>query len=193
MSSLFRFERTGHTSYFLLDNYIQLLLVLVAWTAVGLVSLLAKKWKGLKSKQETTYFVLHKVHEIAVFYVVIGVMLEFMFFEFQSSVLSWMSFAFSLLAILYFAGYNFFIFYKLIRYPKINAATQVFADYATKYGYFLDDIRYAEYRQIEWSFRHMFRPYNFRMLGYYRRILIVAAMPLFHNYRLAQVSFLVIV
>jgi hypothetical protein len=60
--SLFRFERTGHTSYFLLDNYIQLLLVFVAWITVGAVSLLAKKWKGLKSKQETAYFVLHKVH-----------------------------------------------------------------------------------------------------------------------------------
>jgi len=45
----------------------------------------------------------------------------------------------------------------------------------------------------EWSVRHWFRPYNYHFLSYYKKFVMIIALPLFYNLQYAQMGILLAV
>lgn len=54
---------------------------------------------------------------------------------------------------------------------------------AKKYGYFLKNIRYEEYEDLDrWSPTHIFRPYNYHIVAFYKKYLMIFSVALFYQY-----------
>lgn len=100
-----RFERTGHTSFFIFDTYLQILLIVFCWILL-LIGYCINKNKPLDFKKYMGkyYSFLHKVHEICIFYVGINTVLEWMYFE-STSLERWLSLGSCILATVYFLVY----------------------------------------------------------------------------------------
>ena len=73
-----KFDRTGHTGYFIFDTYIQLMLIGIVW------ALLCSGWiyEKVKGKNDKTskyitriMAVFHKVHEISLFYLLLSALI----------------------------------------------------------------------------------------------------------------------
>ena len=62
------------------------------------------------------YTFLHKVHEIAILYIMLNTMLEFMYFE-GNSTQRWISLIFCLVFNIYFLAYELYCYYQMIKYP----------------------------------------------------------------------------
>ena len=127
------------------------------------------------------YNIMHKMHEIALFYIATSVVLEAITFSSkQNTSIKYVSFGLSMFAILYFLVYHTYIFYRLIPFTKVHIGSLGFTHFVEKYSYFLRDLRFDEYPALnQWTFRHIFRPYSYVVVGYVRLILIVTSLPLF--------------
>jgi hypothetical protein len=78
-----RFKRTGLTTFFIVDIYMQLILIACAWIMlIVAVKLVFKKNKTHKHLSKI-YSIFHKVHEISLMYLTIGMMLEWVYFNSQ--------------------------------------------------------------------------------------------------------------
>lgn len=113
-----RFQRTGHTSFFIFDSYAQIFMIVLCWVLV-LIGYCVNKHKPLLFKKHMGkfYSFLHKVHEICILYLMITTLLEWIYFD-SSSVERWLSLSFSILFNLYFLAYELYIYYDMIKYPS---------------------------------------------------------------------------
>lgn len=85
------------------------------------------------------------------------------------------------------------MYYDMLQYPTADLGTRSYLYYCTKYGSFLSKIRYQEYNiNEEWSPKVWFRPYYYHFLSYYKKILMMCSLPLFHNFPHAQIGCLIL-
>lgn len=57
----------------------------------------------------------------------------------------------------------------------------------------LKNIRFEDYEDISaWSPKHWIRPYNYHILSYYKKYLMIIAMPLFYQTGHAQMAVLIV-
>ena len=188
--SLWRFTRTGHNSYFLFDTYIQLALLVLCWLILLVLHLIRKRAPKLVSPG---YTLLHRVHEVVLFYVWIGALLEWLTFT-QHSAYQAASLALSILIVLYFLLYEIYVFYQLIPYPYADIRSAKFASYIEKYSFFLRDLKFEEYESLSpWSVSHLIRPYNYQILTIFRMLWIISALPLFYDFSHGPIGCLVAV
>jgi len=64
-----RFQRTGHSSFFLFDCYMNIFMIVFCWTLVIIGQCVIKKKKSIKEYCGKFYSLLHKVHEISILYI----------------------------------------------------------------------------------------------------------------------------
>jgi hypothetical protein len=57
-----RFQRTGHTSFFIFDCYINIFMIVFCWMLVIIGQCVIKKKKLFKKHMGKLYSLLHKVH-----------------------------------------------------------------------------------------------------------------------------------
>jgi hypothetical protein len=57
-----RFLRTGHTSFFIFDCYMNIFMIILCWALVIIGQCVIKKKKALKEYLGKFYSLLHKVH-----------------------------------------------------------------------------------------------------------------------------------
>lgn len=115
-----RFKRTGFTTYFLLDCYMQIILIVVSWALV----FIARKLDGKVRPTIISkfYSAFHWLHEICIFYLSLGLVLEFMYFD-STSTLRVISMVVCLLFNVYYLIYELYIYYDLIKYPTLQIGT----------------------------------------------------------------------
>ena len=112
-----RFQRTGHTSFFIFDTYAQIFMIVLCWVLLLIGYCLNKKKPLLFKKHMGKFFTfVHKVHEISILYISITTLLEWIYFD-ASSLERWLSFGFCLLMNIYFLIYELYIYYDMIKYP----------------------------------------------------------------------------
>ena len=121
----------------------------------------------------------------------ITTILEWLYFD-SSSWLRWTSLIVCIVILLYFLGYELYIYYDMFQYPHASINTRSYLYYATKYGCLLSKIRYVEYDINEdWSPKVWIRPYNYHILSYYKKLLMMCSLPIFHEYIHAQIICLI--
>ena len=137
-----RFQRTGMSSFFLYDVYIPLLIIGIIWI-LAIVAKLLHRYAQFKFKPyEAKYFTaLHKIHEFAVLYVTMAMMLEWLYFD-AASTERWISLLVCLAFTLYFVGYHLYIYYDMIRYPEAIIGNERYEFFVTRYSTFLKNLRY---------------------------------------------------
>lgn len=111
-----RFQRTGHTSFFVFDTYMNVAMVVVCWILLAVAHYLIKDRKYQKKLLSMFYALTYRVHEISIFYISITTMLEWIYFE-PSSTERWISLGLCLFFNLYFLVYEMYIYYDMINYP----------------------------------------------------------------------------
>jgi hypothetical protein len=102
------------------------------------------------SKRSILYNTLHKLHEISLFYIKIGVILEWITISNKmnspsftdNSIYVYVSLGLSIAAAVYFLIYEVYIFYRLIPFGHVQAGSSKYANYVEKYSYYLRDIRF---------------------------------------------------
>jgi hypothetical protein len=127
------------------------------------------------------------------FYIALSAVLEWLVFSEQTSVYRTPSLIISVVSLVYFLCYELLVFYRLLPYCWVELKSAKFQYYVEYYSYFLRDLRYEKYASTAWSFRHIFRPYNYRLFSFFRVLLIVSALPLFHSFPHGPVSSLIII
>jgi hypothetical protein len=75
-----RFNRTGHSGFFIFDTYIQLILIVVAW--ILFVCAKAYEWKNNSNEQSVKVLArvmafFHKIHEMVLFYLLLSSLVEY--------------------------------------------------------------------------------------------------------------------
>jgi hypothetical protein len=98
----------------------QIILIIVSWALVLVARLLHGKVRGTIISK--FYSVFHWLHEISIFYLSLGLVLEFMYFD-STSALRVVSMVFCLLFNLYYLIYELYIYYDLIKYPTLQIGT----------------------------------------------------------------------
>ena len=136
-----RFQRTGHSSFFIFDCYMNIFLIVLCWALVIIGQCVIKKKKSLKQHLGKFYSFLHSAHQISIVYISLATLLEWIYFD-STSVERWISFGLCLLANLYFLGYELYIYYDMLKYPNAQVGNQEYEYYLIKYGSFLKNIRY---------------------------------------------------
>ena len=136
---------------------------------------------------------VHKVHEIAIFYVALSVAFEAVTFSNHPAIsIKYASLGVSVVAILYFLAYHTYIFYRLIPYARVELQSRKYKLFVEKFSYFLRDLRFDEYpKLLQWTPRHMLRPYSYVVVGYIRLVLMVCCIPLFQGFDYGCISCLV--
>jgi hypothetical protein len=120
-----KFDRTGHTGFFIFDTYIQLFLLGSAWIIFVVGWIYEKKINAGKTvvKINTRIMaIFHKIHEISLFYLILGALIEFKNFDIENK-LHRISMIVSAIVLLYFMIYELKIFYDMIDYPKAKLDT----------------------------------------------------------------------
>ena len=135
-----RFERTGWSTYFVLDTLLQVIAILFCWIVLGIAKCRYKKHPYHKNVGRA-YTIFHKIHEISILYVTISLILEWVFSS-GTSGLRWGSFFVSCVLMIYFLVYTLHMYYDLFQYPSAHINTRSYLYYATKYGSFLSHIRF---------------------------------------------------
>jgi hypothetical protein len=195
-----RFTRTGHSSYFVFDTYLVLGLLVLSWLVIAGVRLFHSRMTS--QKRSIFYTVLHRVHEFGLFYISLSVALEWLTFSKKLSdsgqnsnfVYAYASFGVSIFAVLYYLAYEMYVYYRIIPFGSTEAGSKKYLDFIEKYSFFLRDLRFEEYSaSLAWTPRHMLRPYNYQILSCIRLILLVVALPIFHEYPYASLSCMMIV
>ena len=185
-----RFTRTGSSTYFMFDTYLQLSLIVLCWIIIFAVQVFQKRFPRLVG---VGYTFLHRVHEIAYFYVWIGILLEWLAFD-PNAEYRIPSLCLSIVATLYFLIYYIYVFYRIIPYAFVESSSKKYADYVEKYSFFLRDLRFEEYDSLSpWSAKHLLRPYNYKVFSFYRVLLIIAALPLFYGFSHGAITCLIVI
>ena len=117
----------------------------------------------------------------------------------------WGSLICSALLLVYYFAYHLYMYYDLFQYPCAHIRTRSYLNYATKYGCYLSHLRYEESLgsiqaigdnylggSASWSPKIWFRPYNYHILSFYKKFLMMVSLPLFHEHIYAQISVLII-
>lgn len=106
-----------------------------------------KKWSSGKTviKINTRIMaIFHKIHEISLFYLVLGALIEFKNFDVNNK-LHRISMVISAIVLVYFLIYELKIFYDMIDYPKAKLDTVLYKDFVKKYSFFIAYCRFEEY------------------------------------------------
>lgn len=124
-----RLSRTGFTGYFLFDAYIPVLVIIVSWVPISILKLWSK-WRSPAKIGSMLYTILHRAHEISMFYIMISLCLEWAYFP-QHSVApyKYLSFGSSILLVLYCLAYEIHCFYKIIPFPYTDLGSTKFDFY----------------------------------------------------------------
>ena len=169
----------------------QLALLILCWLILVILHL--TKNKCCSNILGMGYTLLHRIHEVTLFYIWTSALLEWLTFN-QHSQYKEVSLALSIVGALYFLIYEIYVFYRLIPYPFAEVASKKYAYYVEKYSFFLRDLRFEEYRSlVAWSPRHFLRPYNYQILSFFRLLMILAALPLFSEFTHGPISCLVVI
>lgn len=189
-----RFKRTGFTTFFVLDVYMQIIMLVAAWVLLLVFTKLLYRRNFTHKNVGRVFLVFHKVHEISLMYISIAMVLEWLYFQSQQEEgYKWASFFFCLFMLGYYLAYELYIYYDLFQYPEAHINTRSYLVYATKYGYFLSKIRYKEYDiSAGWSPRVWFRPYNYHILSFYKKFMMMICLPIFHEQPYTQTICLVL-
>ena len=172
------------------DTYLQLGLIVLCWILIFAVQVFKKRFPKLVG---VGYTFLHRVHEIALFYVWIGILLEWLTFD-SNGDYRIASLSLSIAAIIYFLIYYVYVFYRIIAYAYVESSSKKYAEYVEKYSFFLRDIRFEEYENLSpWSAKHLLRPYNYKVVSFYRVLLIIAAFLLFYGFSHGAISCLIVI
>jgi hypothetical protein len=111
-----RFERTGHTSFFIYDTYINIFLMVLCWILLAIAHYCIKHKTTQKKIIGIFYSFTLKVHEITIFYISISTLLEWIYFD-AASFQRWLSMGFCILFNVYFLIYELYVYYDMINYP----------------------------------------------------------------------------
>ena len=122
---LWRFLRTGNSTYFMFDTYLQLGLLLFCWIMIFALQVFKKRFPRLIG---FGYTFLHRVHEISLFYVWISILLEWMTFDANEDYRI-ASLCMSIVATLYFLIYQVYVFYRIIPYAFVESSSKKYAEY----------------------------------------------------------------
>lgn len=150
-------------------------------------------------KRSIFYTILHKFHELSLFYISLSVALEWLTFtkkihKNSNLTYAYVSFGISIFAALYFLIYEVYVYYRIIPFGNTETGSKKYLNFIEKYSFFLRDIRFEEYSQrLVWTPNHMLRPYNYQVLSCIRLILLVVALPIFHEYPYASLSCMMVV
>lgn len=117
------------------DTYLILGLLVVCW--VLLIIPRACSQRISTSRRSIFYNILHKIHEISLFYITIGVILEWLTLPNkmnstsfnQDYVYVYISLGLSIVAAVYFLVYEVYIFYRLIPFGHVQAGSSKYAAY----------------------------------------------------------------
>lgn len=139
-----RFKRTGYTSFFIYDTYINLSLMVFCWILLAIAHFCITNKKKQSKILGYFYSFTLKVHEITVFYISISTLLEWIYFD-AASFQRWMSFGCCIFFNIYFLAYQLYIYYDMINYPLAVVGNKHYDYYSVKYGSLLKNIRFAEY------------------------------------------------
>ncbi|CAM6005590.1 unnamed protein product [Sphagnum balticum] len=137
-----RFRRTGQTSFFIYDCYMQIVLLAVCWVVLLLAQVIEKRlhWKVVRN----AYVFFHRGHEVVIFYISMAMILEWSYFDSSSSERI-ISLVVCVIFNLYFLGYELFMYYEMIRYPLYIIGSEGYRNCVVKYGCFLRNVRYEDY------------------------------------------------
>lgn len=146
--SEWKFDRTGHTGFFIVDAYIQMIMIGVSWLLVLLVWVYKKKCQPksitlFKIKARVMAF-FHKVHEVSFFYLILAGLMEYRNFDTNNS-LHYISIIVASIFLLYYLVYELKIFYDLLSYPRVKIGTREYHQFVQNYGIFLAYYRFEEY------------------------------------------------
>lgn len=193
-----RFERTGHTGYFIFDAYVPLLIIICTWIPIIVLEILSNKLKKkalqIKKLKTIFYSILHRLHEICMFYLLLALCLDWAYFTSHSlTYYKYASLSAGVLFAVYCLIYEIHAFYKIIPYTYTDISSKKFDLFVEKYSFFLRDIRFEEYGLYpKWQCIHFLRPYNYQVLSFFRLALILASLPLFQNIVYGCVSCLIV-
>ena len=107
------------------DTYLQLGLLLFCWIMIFALQVFKKRFPRLIG---FGYTFLHRVHEISLFYVWIGIILEWMNFDANEDYRV-ASLCMSIVATLYFMIYQVYVFYRIIPYAFVEPSSKKYAEY----------------------------------------------------------------
>ena len=185
-----RFERTGFSTFFIFDCYMQVLIIICCWIAVGVCGRVQRcvTWNLM----DRVWSLFHRLHEITLYYLSLALVLEWLYFD-SSSLVRLLSLGLCLLFNLYYCLYQLYVFYQLIEYPSLQLGSPRLQLLTTRYGYFLRNTAYheAETWEQHWSLRQLLRPYNYHILSFWKKFMMVAAVPLFYDHPTAAAAVLV--
>lgn len=113
-----RFKRTGFSTFFLLDIYMQLILIVGVWLLVLIFTKVIYRKNRNHWILGKIYVIFHKVHEISLMYLTIGMLLEWIYFnEQEEGGYKWGSFFMGLVILVYYVVYELYVYYDLFQYP----------------------------------------------------------------------------
>lgn len=197
MEPEWRFRRTGWSMFFILDTYTQIIVIALAWIGLAITKKCVYKKDPYHKNIGRAYTVLHKIHEVSILYLMITTVLQWLYFEGDTeySFLEWTSLLLSLVMLVYFLCYELYIYYDLFQYPEAAIGTRSYLEYCTKYGIFLSKIRFEEYPLMNnpiWTPKIWFRTYNYHILSFYKKMLMMVCLPIFHGFPYAQIIAMII-
>ena len=112
-----RFNRTGFTTFFIYDCYMQMFLIAFSWLLVLVARCLENRAKqGTISK---LYSLFHSLHEITIFYLALALVLELLYFDISSTT-RLVSLVLCVCFNLYYLIYQLVVYYDLIKYPMLQ-------------------------------------------------------------------------
>lgn len=81
----------------------------------------------------------------------------------------------------------------MMKYPVAVIGNEKYEYYAIRYGSLLKTIRFEEYDVKEpWSPKQWFRPYNYHILAYYKKLMMIVSLPIFYHTTHAQAGVLIL-
>lgn len=143
-----RFYRTGHTYFFIFDTYMIVSLLIVSWLLLLIPKLL---YEHLTTTSRSIFYnILHKVHELSLFYLGISVALEWLTLSSKLNSTDsnlnygyvYGSLAMSIVLSVYILAYEVYVFYQLIPFCGVQIRALKYANYVEKFSYFLRDLRF---------------------------------------------------
>lgn len=138
-----RFQRTGQTSFFIYDVYVPMILIGLCWVVLIVAHCgRGKRWYATYAPH--IYSAVHKIHEISILYVTMAAIVEFIYFEPTSSERI-ISAVVCVVFNVYFAIYELYIYYDMIKYPLAEVGNSTYDYYVVRYGSFLRNVRFEEY------------------------------------------------
>ena len=133
----------------------------------------------------------HKVHEVVLFFFTLSIVLEVETYDATSFGMA--SIAVGIIANLYILFYYVRMFYQLHSYKLYAMNSKRRQECAITYGLYLRNIRFEEKEQSEECrhFKEIFEPYQFHVLSYYKKTLMLLTVCIFYPYPTVQIATLI--